>query len=110
MFDVISLPPPALIDAEMIRDGGSLSMTFEDQQRQRFILFVKIVLPSLRSDDINVLQGAAFYEPPVLIDPARRPPDAETVRFSELSGETSQLSWLLLRRTTCGARATRPGL
>jgi hypothetical protein len=91
---VNSLPKPrAFIDAEMIRDGGSLSMTFEDQHQQLFILFVKIVMPSLKSDDIKVLQRAASYEPPVLIDPAKRPPDTETVRYSELAGEASELSW-----------------
>ncbi len=89
-----TLPTPhVFIDAEMIRDGGSLSMTFEDQHQQRFILFVKIVMPSLKSDDIRVLQRAASYEAPVLIEPAKRPPDTETVRYSELSGEASQLSW-----------------
>lgn len=55
-------------------------MTFEDQHHRRFILFVKIVMPSQRSGDIKARQRAASYEAPVLID-------------SELSGEASALSW-----------------
>lgn len=85
--------PHKFVDAEMLRDGGSLTMTFETQGRQRVILFVKIVMPAVQSQDITVLQRAASYEAPVLIEPDKRPPDTEGRHYSELSGEASPLSW-----------------
>jgi hypothetical protein len=69
---------------ERIRDGGSLAVTFESDGGSRYILFVPI-----QHD------GVARYAEPVLIDcdPAKRPPDTDRIRDSELSGPYISISW-----------------
>src|SRR5271163_4697598 len=69
---------------ERIRDGGSLAATFGSDESSRYILFVPF-----RHD------GQAGYDLPVLIDcdPAKRPPDTERVRYSELGGPYVSISW-----------------
>jgi hypothetical protein len=71
-------------EVERIRDGGSLGATFESDSGNRYILFVPIKN-----------EGPTRYSQPVLIDcdPAKRPPDTERVRYSELSGPYVFISW-----------------
>ena len=78
-------------DVELVRDGGSLAATFESDDGARFILFVEV------DREIFLLRDRklARYHEPVLIDcdPAKRPPDTATVRYTELGGPSVPISW-----------------
>lgn len=75
---------------EMIRDGGSLSLTFGSNDGSRYMLFVQILLEE-RTFSYEILG----YGPPILIDcgPAKRPADTETLSYGELSGPKFSITW-----------------
>jgi hypothetical protein len=73
---------------ERIRDGGSLAAIFLSDGGHRYILFVE-----------KIFEGPTRFGQPVLIDcdPAKRPPDTERIRHSELSGPQISVSWAQAR-------------
>jgi hypothetical protein len=89
---VTSLPTICrALDVEMMRDGGSLAATFEDESGHRHILFTQIKL--VGRDPLTIERVG--YDLPVLIDcdPAERPPDTDQRQYSELSGPKTLLTW-----------------
>ena len=78
---------------ELIRDGGSLAAGFESDGGNRYILSVRIQrwVRGVPLPDRKL----ARYDQPILIDcdPAKRPPDTATVRYSELGGPCVSISW-----------------
>jgi hypothetical protein len=80
----------SVVDANMIRDGGSLTATFHDPDGSEWILLLQIKQVS-HPDRVERLGFTA----PVLIDadPAKRPMHAENHIVSERRGPSCQLSW-----------------
>ena len=81
-------------DFELIRDGGSLLATFESGDGGcHFLLF------HIRSADGPGPNEATRmgFERPVTIDsdPAKRPPDTDTIRYSALNGPETSVTWSL---------------
>lgn len=78
-------------DVELIRDGGSFAATFESDGGERYTLLVEI------DPEISILRDRklARYNEPVLIDcdPAKRPQNTATVRYTELGGPSIPVSW-----------------
>jgi hypothetical protein len=88
------------ISVEMIRDGGSFAAEFESADGNRYILFTKIRLVDCgpaKKDERGYLQENELvgYHPPVIIDcdSAKRPPDTDTVKYSDMSGPKSPITW-----------------
>ncbi len=96
------------LDVEMIRDGGSLAATFEDESGHRHILFTRIKI--VDRDPLTIER--AGYELPILIDcgPAKRPPDTDQKKYSELSGPKTHLTWDQARIFMALARGLVEGL
>jgi len=78
-------------DVELVRDGGSFAARFETDGGARYILFVEIDREIFTLRDRKL----ARYHDPILIDgdPAKRPPDTATVRYTELGGPSIPVSW-----------------
>jgi len=88
------------ISVEMIRDGGSFAVEFEDREHNQYILFTQIRLADVgpeKEDQRGYSQEREIvgYEEPVIIgcDPAKRPQNAKTRIYSELCGPASRVSW-----------------
>ena len=88
------------ISIEMIRDGGSFALRFENGDGNQYILFTKIRFSDLgpaKKDQHGHQQETELvgYDEPIIIDcdPAKRPQDTEKVRHSELCGPVSRVSW-----------------
>jgi hypothetical protein len=97
-----------VVDIEMLRNGGSLSATFDDDHGERFILLIPIKRATGRSLGVSRLG----YGEPALIDcnPAKRPRDTDNVRQSVLSGPAVQLSWDDARRVLRAISTLAAGL
>ncbi|WP_257167538.1 hypothetical protein [Bradyrhizobium sp. SRS-191] len=80
-----------LLGAEMIRDGGSLAVSFCDERNAEWIVF----LP-LRSIDHGDRMERLGFDEPLLIDasPENRPADSPGIQYSKLSGLSQTLSWV----------------
>jgi hypothetical protein len=97
-------PVTAVLNIEMIRDGGSLALQFESESFSRYILFTKIIVaPGPKR---------CGYSEPVLIDcdPAKRPPDTDNRIYSELSGPADPVSWKEARAIIAAASRLVNGL
>jgi hypothetical protein len=75
-----------LARVEMLRDGGSLTASFENESSARYILLIPIHMSK---------EGALGYRSPVLIDcdPKKRPSNTDGVFYSELCGPDTPISW-----------------
>jgi hypothetical protein len=81
----------APVSVEMIRDGGSLTATFASDQGKRFILFIGI---NIRNIDELHKEKLGYHSPIVIdADPSKRPPDTDSVVYSELGGPSVPISW-----------------
>jgi len=88
------------ISVEKIRDGGSFAATFENRERNQYILFTEVHFANVgppKKDEHGHHQEKELvrYDEPVIIDcdPAKRPHDTEKVRYSVLGGPASRVSW-----------------
>ena len=94
------------ICVEMIRDGGSFALKFENGDGNRYILFTKIRLAAQQEKEIS-----GWGEPVVIdCDPAKRPQDTDRIIYSELSGPASQISWHVARQILDDAETLAQGL
>jgi hypothetical protein len=86
-----------LFDVEMIRDGGSLAVTFGSDDGNRYILFfpIQIVDRGAPAEQGTIVKERLGYEQPIIIDcdPAKRPPDTDNVIHSELAGPKVSVTW-----------------
>ena len=88
------------ISVEMIRDGGSFALKFEDRDGNQYILFTQIQFADVgpeKEDQRGHSQAREIvgYENPVIIDcdPAKRPQNTKTRIYGELCGPASRVSW-----------------
>jgi hypothetical protein len=105
------------ISIEMIRDGGSFALKFESGDGNQYILFTKVRFSDVgpvKKDQHGDQQEKELvgYDEPVIIDcdPAKRPQDAEKVRYSELCGPESRVSWHQAREIIAKVGGLVPGL
>lgn len=88
------------IHVEMIRDGGSFALKFENSEANQYLLFTKIrftnVGPPFEDEHGHHQEReCTSYDQPVIIDcdPARRPQGTAGRIYSDLSGPATQVSW-----------------
>ena len=96
----MSLIVRKFISVEMIRDGGSFALEFENCDGNRYVLFVKIRLAEcgLAMEDqhgIHQERELEGYDAPLIIDcdPAKRPQNTDKVLYSVLCGPQSPVTW-----------------
>ncbi|MGJ5024242.1 hypothetical protein [Bradyrhizobium sp. SZCCHNS3002] len=80
-----------LLGAEMIRDGGSLAVSFCDERDAEWIVF----LPFRSINHGDRMERLGFDEP-LLIDasPDNRPAVSPGIQYSKLSGPNQTLTWV----------------
>lgn len=91
----MALTVQSLLDAETIRDGGSLAATFLDTDGSKWVLFLTI---EQVQHDISETRGfvekLGFKEPRLFYaDPAKRPADTENCVYGDLSGPHHPITW-----------------
>jgi hypothetical protein len=88
------------IHVEMVRDGGSFALKFENGDANQYILFTRIRLTNVGpvvEDERGHHQEKEItgYDEPVIIDcdPAKRPHDTKAHIYSELCGPATRVNW-----------------
>jgi hypothetical protein len=105
------------IHVEMIRDGGSFALKFENGDANQYILFTRIRLtnvgPAVEDErDHHQEKEIAGYDEPVIIDcdPAKRPQDTKGHIYGDLNGPATQVNWDQARQIISDAGPLALGL